>query len=213
MKSGRFGRNLIPSGDFDSNEVLLDSGWKNVSVPYDGIDAKISSEPASDKDKVHRCLKMLVRPAPGKPVDRLPPYLDQPAVAIQSPPVAVKAGQFLRITVMILRRYFTPEGAGGVIVRDSIGGEALQYVNNEAIPENSKLFLYRRVPADGDFTVTLGMAGYGDVFFDDLKVERIEAAAAPPGVATSPARPTLRRPDAVPPAAAVRSSEIRPPAR
>ncbi len=225
MKSGRFGQNLIPSGDFDSNEVLLNSGWKNASVAYDGIESKISSEPAFEKktDKTkktqvqdpdpnsnHRRIKMLVRPVKGRGVDTLPPYLDQPAAAIQSPPLPVKAGQFLRISVMILRRLYTPEGAGGVIVRDSIGGEPLQYVANDAIPEASKLILYRRVPADGEFSVTLGLAGYGDVYFDDFRVERIEAAAVSPNVAASP-MPTPRRAAppagvAAPPAAAVRSA-------
>ena len=90
---------------------------------------------------------------------------------------------------MVKRTRPTVEGAGGVIVRDSIGGEALQFVSNEAIPKMTRVVLYRRAPADVDLTVTLGLAGYDTVFFDDLRVERVEAAPAfePPGVAASPA--------------------------
>ena len=206
MKSARFGRNLVPSGTFDDPDILIDAGWANEAYSYDGIQAKVSTVETSETDQVHRMVKMEVKPAQGRSVDTLPPYLDQPAAAIRSPAIPVKAGQFLRITVHVRRPFVTPEGAGGLVVRDSIGGEALQWVTNEAIPTMSKLILYRRVPADGDFTVTLGLAGYGDAYFDGLTVERVEAASTPlpPDVA--------RRADALPPASA-RSNSVRPRAR
>jgi len=34
--------------------------------------------------------------------------------------------------------------------------------------------LYRKAPADGEFTVTLGLAGYGLAQFDDFRVELVE---------------------------------------
>jgi len=109
--------------------------------------------------------------------------------------VKVSAGQFLRISVFVRRPNPTAAGAGGVIVRDSIGGELLQFVSNAAIPALTKIVLYRRADADGDLTVTLGLAGYGDAFFDDLAVERVESAPAfePAEVARlpRPSRPTV----------------------
>ena len=75
-------------------------------------------------------------------------------------------------------------GVGGVIVRDSIGGEQFQYRSRDPIPDYSRVVLYRKAPADGTFTVTLGLAGYGEAFFDDLRVEVIEEATryADPGL-------------------------------
>jgi hypothetical protein len=209
MKTAHFGRNLIPDGDFQDPDALRAGGWADESYPYDGVATTASSDTIK-KDSEDRWLKLMVHPAPGRPIDTLPPFLDQPAAAIRSPAIPVKAGQFLRVSVMILRRLATPDGAGGVVVRDSIGGQALQYVSREAIPEPSKLIYYRRVPADGTFTVTLGLAGYGGAFFNDLKVERVEASEPPPDVARLP---RARRPDATPPAAAARPAPARPSAR
>jgi hypothetical protein len=62
-------------------------------------------------------------------------------------------------------------GGSGLIVRDSIGGEVLQFSTNDAIREYREIVLFRRVPEDSDFTVTLGLAGQGEAYFDDLKVE------------------------------------------
>jgi hypothetical protein len=95
-----------------------------------------------------------------------------------------------------------------VIVRDSIGGEALQFRSTDPIPELSRVVLYRRVPADGELTVTLGLAGYGDVFFDDLRIEPV--VSIPPSVPQAADDLTrLRNPE--PPS--VRSSAARPEAR
>ena len=208
MKTARYGRNLLPSGTFDHPDILIDSGWENVGYPYEGVQANVATVPRADDDKVQRMVKMEVKPAGGRLVDTLPPYLDLPPAAIRSPAVAVKAGQFLRISVFVRRPLFTPEGAGGVVVRDSIGGEALQWITNDPIPTKSKVVLYRRVPADGEFTVTVGLAGYGEAYFDDLSIERVEAA----GSASPAAADVARRADAPPPAAA-RSNATRPRAR
>jgi hypothetical protein len=34
--------------------------------------------------------------------------------------------------------------------------------------------LYRKAPADGTFHVTLGLAGYGEAYFDDFRVQVIQ---------------------------------------
>jgi hypothetical protein len=78
----------------------------------------------------------------------------------------------------VKRSVATPNGPG-VIVRDSIGGEALEFRSNVAIPDYARVVLFRKAPADGTFTVTLGLAGYGEAFFDDLQVEVIEEAPRP----------------------------------
>ena len=82
---------------------------------------------------------------------------------------------------------------GGIIVRDSIGGEQFQYRTSNPIPEFSRVLLFRKAPADGTFTVTLGLAGYGEALFDDLRVEVVEQddRVAAPDLArgSDPARP------------------------
>ena len=80
----------------------------------------------------------------------------------------------------------TPPGVGGIFVSDSIGGETLQYRSTNGVSEMSKVVLYRRAPAQGTMTVTLGLGGFGEAYFDDLKVETIEDPSAIPATARRP---------------------------
>jgi hypothetical protein len=59
--------------------------------------------------------------------------------------------------------------------------------------------LFRRAPADGVMTVTLGLASYGEAFFNDFKIEVAEgpAGSAPAELAT-PSRPSLPDPSTPP---------------
>ena len=115
-------------------------------------------------------------------VDRLPTLLDFPAVAVRSPAIQLSERQFVRVSVWVHMPRPVAPGAGGLIVRDSIGSEMLQYRMTEPIIDWQKLYLWRRAPADGPFTVTLGLSGYGEVWFDDLRVERfVDPSSPPPG--------------------------------
>jgi hypothetical protein len=209
MQNARFGRNLIPSGTFDKQEELKEAGWENQGYQYDGITAEVKTVDVGDGR--HRMVKMTVEPTAKETMDDFP-FLDFPAAAIRSPAVKVKAGEFLRIMVGVRRPMATAAGAGGVFVRDSIGGEALQFVSNAPIPPMTRLVLYRRAPADGELTVTLGLAGMGLVYFDELSVSRVEAAGVPaddPGPPDIARLPRPRRPD-VAPATTIRSAETPP---
>ena len=195
LRTGTFGRNLVPTGSFEDTESLEASGWIDMSHHFEGITSKIwvVREPGRDQN----VLKMRVDPKDRGKLDDLPPVLDFPAAAIRSPSIRVKAGQFLRISVLVRKANPTPPGAGGLIIADSIGGETLQYRSLAAFPKFKKVVVFRRAPCDGAFTVTLGLAGYGEAYFDDLRVEAVEQyGEAPP--ADMAGRPRLRRPEYAP---------------
>ncbi len=207
MRLGKFGPNGVPSGTFDDPEAFKTSGWVDQSYPMEGYSSQIRLVPGG-RDGSKRMLKMRVGAKDPSGIDKLPPFIDLPVAAVRSPAVRVGAKQFVRISVLVHRPIASIPGAGGVIVRDSIGGETLQFRTTDPIPELSRVVLYRRVPADGELTVTLGLAGYGDVFFDDLKIEPV--VSIPPAVPQAMDDLTrLRRPD--PPS--VRSSAARPESR
>ncbi len=191
MKSANFGPNLIPSGSFDEPELMGEIGWNNVGYQVDGRDF-VYEFIAADNNVPGKMIKITTKTKSGVDIDTLPPFVDYPIAALRSPPVKVSEGQFLRISVFARRNKPTVEGIGGVIVRDSIGGEALQYVSNEAMPKRTRIVLFRRVPADGEMTVTLGLAGADNVFFDNLEVQTVEAPPVyqAPDVAQ---RPAVRR--------------------
>jgi hypothetical protein len=153
------------------------------------------------RDNQNRLLRLAVEPTDKLKLDLLAPMLDFPAAAVRSPAVRIERDQLYRITVLVKKLNPSPQGACGLIVTDSIGGEALQYRSSQSIPKFSKLVLFRRAPSRGILTVTLGLAGFGEADFDGFRVERLTEnarqtsddyagrPATPPATATRPARP------------------------
>ena len=133
-------------------------------------------------------IKLEVKAERPKELDTVQPFLDFPVAAIRSPPIRVERNNLIRISVLVKRMFPSAPGVGGVIVRDSIGGEQFQFRTSDPIPEYKRVLLFRKAPADGTFTVTLGLAGYGEAFFDDLRVEVIEAGRRPGGAGPGQAR-------------------------
>ncbi len=130
---------------------------------------------APDNANSKRVVKLQVAPERPEELDTiLPKFFDFPIAAIRSPPIPVEANNLIRISVLVKRPYTSAGGLGGIIVRDSIGGEQFQYRSNSPIPAFNRVVLFRKVPATGTFTVTLGLAGYAEAYFDDFRVEVIE---------------------------------------
>jgi hypothetical protein len=199
-----FSRNLVPSGTFDDYrtfEELESAGWTDVSRPCEGLTTEIKPV-KSNFDGTKRILKLSVQVSDPAQVDLVQPYQDFPVVAVRSPEVPVQEGQFLRISLDLSKPYYQIPGHGGVIIRDSIGGEPLQFRFAPEIPELTPVVFFRRAPADGVLTVTIGLAGaHGEVFINNFKVEVAEASV--PGEGTPPdlagrAQPPLPNPGAEP---------------
>ena len=193
----RFGANRVPSGRFDEKDAIAESGWTDVSFQNDQISHTISVAPRKGpappkpkdrpkgkndeffEDEVIADSDHVIKLTVGwKKADEFDisgtPFLDFPMAAIRSPAIRVQANNLIQISVLVKRSITTPPGVGGVIIRDSIGGEQFQYRNSEHIPGYSRVVLYRKAPADGNLHVTLGLAGYGEVCFDDFRVQVIE---------------------------------------
>jgi hypothetical protein len=212
IRDAKFGDNLLPSGSFEDGDSLSENGWSTDSYPIDGVSGVISSVEGGALAKSKRSIKFAVTPAAGRSIDSLPPYLDHMAVALRTPPVNVGAHQLLRISVKVKMPRLIPAGGGGLIVRDSLGGEALQFRSTNPIPDWSEVILYRRAPADGTITVTLGLAGLAEAQFDDLSIQPIVSVPSldesePGAPAPKPPRPpAVREParTALPPRPGVR---------
>ena len=231
----RFGRNLVPSGNFDDPDAIVNSDWHNMSYQAEGIVGKIQTVPRSeangttgkpktpsadelspDNSSSNRVIKMVVSPEKPEDIDLMVPFLDFPAAAIRSPPIRVEANNLIRISVLVRRAVRSEPGLGGIIVRDSIGGEQFQFRTSVAIPAFTRVVLFRKAPASGKFNVTLGLAGFGEAYFDDLRVEVIEEAPLrelePDDQELAQGRQRSRAPglpDPTLPAAAARSTDSR----
>jgi hypothetical protein len=176
--SYQFGANRVPSGGFDDPQAMADAGWVNVDYQMEGIVARHATV-AREDGAPGRMIRMSVAPENPEDLDKKSPFLDFPAAAVRSPAIRVQAKNLIRISVLVKRSIASASGLGGVIVRDSIGGEQFQFRSSNPIPEFSRVVLYRKAPQDGSFTVTLGLAGYGEAEFDDLRVELVEAGEGP----------------------------------
>ncbi len=217
MPGYRFGRNRVPSGDFDDPQVVSASGWVDMSYQQEGLVGKVSvvaraepppttkaekkKRPIRELDGANsgRVIKLEVKAEQPKDLDTIQPFLDFPVAAIRSPPIRVERNNLIRISVLVKRVFPSVQGAGGVIVRDSIGGEQFQFRTSDPIPEFQRVLLFRKAPGDGTFTVTLGLAGYGEALFDDLRVEVVEednAVAAPDLVRRTDSPRTMNAPRA-----------------
>ena len=79
--------------------------------------------------------------------------------------------------------------ADGLLVYDSAGGEALG-LRLYSAPSWKQFTLYRTVPSSGQINLSLALTGIGTVYFDDLKVEALQPAAATnPAVANNQGNP------------------------
>jgi hypothetical protein len=184
IRTGKLGRNLVPSGNFNDKEEYDEAEWTPVGYKTDEIDTDIKITPGGadvipgtgpkEGEGPRTKLQLFANPKKGTTLDSLVPFVDHPVVAVRSPAVKVGAQQVYRISVMVKLANLALPGAGGLIVRDSIGGERLQFrARDVGVADWYEVVYYRRVPADGTLSVTLGLAGYGFASFDDLKIEPI----------------------------------------
>ncbi len=191
------GPNLLDDGDFASTAAddYQEAGWTIEGQAVDGLDGRMDVVADDTRGPGERILKMAVAPAKAGDEDRLPAFQDAPVVALRSPPVEVRKHEFLRISVLVKMPRSVPAGLGGVLVRDSIGGETLAFRATEAIPDWTRVVVYRRAPENGPVTVTLGLAAtVGEARFDDLRIERYVSAAPEPAITRAPAPAISARP-------------------
>jgi hypothetical protein len=226
----QFGPNRVPSGRFDDEEEITAAGWVNLGYQVEGLTAKVAtvsadqSEPKEpwmfgfdpEQEAANRVIKLTVAAQRPEDLDTiLSPVLDFPVAAIRSPEIRVEANNLIRISVLVKRPYRSPPGVGGVIVRDTIGGEQFQFRTSDEIARFSRVVLFRKAPANGTFTVTLGLAGYGEAYFDDFRVEVIEEGSRPANPNLAEGRRQTRQsgapalPDPSLPAAASRPDDSR----
>jgi hypothetical protein len=211
-RGGGFGTSLLEGGSFDDATPtdLADAGWTDAGRRDTRILGTVKLVPpeGAPADSPARLLQLDV------PDNRAASFLDHPAAAVQTPPIPVKGRQLVRIRVRAKMVQRTATGAGGLIVRDSLGGEQLQFRSSDALPQWTEIVLFRRVPEDGEMTVTLGLAGFGSAQFDDLTVEPLEdlrgLGTGTAGIGTAPATPAAATPTAAaPPPANRRASANR----
>ena len=201
---GAFSRNLVPSGSFDlkQGKTLGEEGWVDVSHAEDDVTSKLEILENAGYGPKNSALHLVVTPkkTDAESLANTIPYLDHEALAVRTPPIPVHRGGFFRIRVLYRLNRQLPAATGGLIVRDSLGGKPYEMRLTDASPLWREITLYRFAPEDGEMTVTLGLAGYGDCYFDRLRVDTLTGGEeSEPSPTPPPVDPIARR--ATPPAA------------
>jgi hypothetical protein len=157
---------------------MLQAGWSLHSHPSKGVRA--SGELLGKDPRVGE-------PSPGgyfhlsaaaNDPEQTPEVLERPPLLLTTPPVAVKAGQWVRIHGWVRVPGPITGSLDGLLIFDSLGGEPLA----ERIKQTSdwkEFTLYRAAPATTSLRVTLALTGLGEAWIDNLSVEIVTRRPRP----------------------------------
>jgi hypothetical protein len=170
IQTGQFGPDLVSAGDFESADALAAGGWRQVSNAGHELDLKATLS-SQGPHRGSRSLHLQVKPSNDA---ELPATLDPTLAALVSRPIAVAAGDVLRIRFWLRIPTAIQGSVDGALIYDSLGGQALA-VNHSDPLEWKQFTLYRVATRADQFTITLGLTGIGDMYVDDLVVEKLAA--------------------------------------
>lgn len=184
VQSAHSGNNVLPGGDFESAPGSGPNTWqadpRSIDTAYVDLDARlVPDEPHEGKQCLMLEIKAKTNPGPDGKVPPPPGALERTYLPVNSPPVRLQPGTLVRISAWVRIPKPISASADGALIYDSAGGEPLAVRMSGEIKQWRKMSLYRRVPSTGAITVTLALTGIGKVFFDDVRIEPLEAGGAP----------------------------------
>ncbi|HEX6963781.1 MAG TPA: hypothetical protein VF175_18075, partial [Lacipirellula sp.] len=153
---------LIPGGEFESLDALLDAGWQRVEQSPTGVEATVRLSPeAPARGKF--CLELDAQATMGGN----PPMMPRPPVWVTSPPIQVPPGHLVEITGMA-RVGETPLGSPDpLLIFDSIGGEE-SAIRLSSAPSWTPFRLVRAAAPGSEVRVTVALGGVGRAQVDSL---------------------------------------------
>lgn len=163
LATATWATNVLRAGDCESLEAMLRSGWRQhapgPSTETTFVELSLV-EPAGGRS----ALRMVARQLPQTTgaTDALP-------LSITSAPVAVEAGQSLRIHGWVKVPKAITGSDEGLMIYDSISGEELA----ERITHTSdwrEFTLYRIATHSGELTLTFALTGFGEAWLDEVAV-------------------------------------------
>ena len=170
---------MIPGGEFESLQQLLEFGWQRVQTSPPGVRTAVRLSPEGPARGAY-CLELdAVSTTPQGP----PPLLPTPPVWVTSPPISVPAGHLVEITGMA-RISETPMGSTDpLLIFDSVGGEE-SAIRVSSAPSWVPFRLVRAPSPGNELRVTVALGGVGQAQIDSLAFRVIPLGAD--AVAQSP---------------------------
>jgi hypothetical protein len=178
IRGGTPGANVLPGGDFEAPPGDWPAPWLAEGVTLPSDDVELSAERvAENPQEGQQCLRLRVK---AKDPLHTPAALERTFLAVHTPAVRLPPGTLVRITGWVRLPTSVAASADGALVYDSAGGEPLAIRLTGAIPKWKQFTLYRKVPATGTINVTMALTGIGTAYFDDVRIEPLQAATTAP---------------------------------
>jgi hypothetical protein len=120
-------------------------------------------------------LKLTVGPKPVtlKKDEKAPPEpqaLERVFLAVNTPPVRLPPGSWVRISGWVKLPAPIRASADGAMFFDTTGGESYA-VRLTQTTEWKQFHMYRKVPESGEVRVRMALTGFGTAYFDDIRIE------------------------------------------
>ncbi|MDR2115825.1 MAG: hypothetical protein LBP87_05530 [Planctomycetaceae bacterium] len=184
----KLGENRLPGGDMESLYQMNQVGWETVSHRIEGVASPKRDTVAGAKRSGQNGLQITVLPTS---LEDKPVQLETMPIWMTTPPIPVRMGEMICVHgwIRILRRLEST--VDGLMIFDSLGGEALALRFLETGDWREFAF-YRNIPEDGNYYVTFGLQGLGEVHIDDVNISAVEfeVPLQVPATPQQPAAPT-----------------------
>lgn len=177
ISASRTGPNLLPGGQFDRLDALVQSGWRNWQRAPSGAVVKVELSTAAGRGGGFG-LALSARP---ENAESAPAAVEVPPILVSSPLVTVPPGQLVCIHGWVKMTQEITAGDDGLMIFDSIGGEPLA-ARIYKTAGWQRILLYRIVGSEGVVQLHIALTGFGEVHLDDFAVNVL----SPPGTSAHP---------------------------
>ena len=174
VSSGNWSTNRLHGGGFESLTTLVNQKWQHYRHPSHSIKSVVSMSSEFVRQGRH-CLKINTSISDDRLLDGL--FAESP-MWLSSPPVAVHAGQMVKLNGWVNIPEKLISNGDGLLIFDSIGGASLAERFHQTSGWQPFTFL-RTAPSDGNVTVTFVMMGIGEAKIDNVSVQLLEQPRHP----------------------------------
>ncbi|MCC6123698.1 MAG: hypothetical protein IT426_01945 [Pirellulales bacterium] len=171
------GPNILPCGNFDDPNLLLQAGWQNIPNVASGNDPgglPLLQTSADLLPQAAHSGPMGLRLTATPTTPETPPLvIETPPVRFVSPLVPAEVGQLVCIHGWIKVPKAIDGSVDGLMIYDNLGGEAL--AERIGLTADWRQFvLYRISTQPGGVNVTFSLTGLGEAYIDDVGIEVLE---------------------------------------
>lgn len=175
--------NRLPGGDMESAEAWSSAGWQVYQYLVPGVESRARLLATGARSgNLGLCLSVL----PNDP-QRTAVNVESPPIWCESPPIAVEAGDLVRIEGWVYISRPTSGSPDGLVIEDSIGGDALA-VRIQRTVGWRPFRMDRTATQSGPLRLRIIMTGLGDACLDDVTI-RTAAPAGPLARRSAPRSP------------------------